>query len=382
MSLVFINNTEETFTPTQSGAVATILWELCRQAQLQGLEPIVITRNCAAAPYKWPRTYLVNYPRLPESVMGVTACRVERRLNGWRYFRQRAYGLRVVAAIHKYNLEAGSFVLHNDPELTVLLRYCFPNAWIVHHFHNVLECKPKFRRLFGAAVSKVCAVSSFTAHWIENYYGLSANSVKTIYSGVDADHFTPASMPPSGTPVIGYVGRTGSEKAPDLLLRAAELLSRETAQFRLQLVGSNHWDRLEVDTYQRHLSELCTVLEQRGIAIRKPGHIGRQQLPEEFRKATIHVVPTRVDESFGLTTVEGMASGLAVVASRTGGTPEVIGDAGLLFEREDVEGLYHHLRTLICNEALRREYGYRARERAETFTWERTWTQMRAVTKV
>ena len=55
MSLLFINNTLETFTPTKSGALATIIWECCRVAERQGRMPAVVTRACSISPFPWPR---------------------------------------------------------------------------------------------------------------------------------------------------------------------------------------------------------------------------------------------------------------------------------------------------------------------------------------
>ena len=68
--------------------------------------------------------------------------------------------------------------------------------------------------------------------------------------------------------------------------------------------------------------------------------------------------------------------GLATVASRTGGTPEVVGDGGFLFEGL-VDELAGHLHRLITDRELRREYGLRARARAEELTWDHTWSRLR-----
>src|SRR5439155_23454526 len=136
---------------------------------------------------------------------------------------------------------------------------------------------------------------------------------------------------PPGKPIINFVGRTGIEKGPDVLLAAALRLAKRTKEFRLQLLGSNHWDRFELDDYQRKLQKMAAELQAMGIEVRCAGHIDRASLPDELRKAHIHVVPARWDEPFGMTTIEGMACGLATVASRTGGTPQVVGDAALLF---------------------------------------------------
>jgi glycosyltransferase involved in cell wall biosynthesis len=196
---------------------------------------------------------------------------------------------------------------------------------------------------------------------------------------VDTDRFTPAATTPSGPPVINFVGRTGIEKAPDLLLSAAIRLAARTKNFALQILGSNHWGRLELDDYQNKLASLAAELEALGIPVRRPGHIDRASLPAELQKAHIHVVPSRWDEPFGLVTLEGMACGLATVASATGGTPEIIGEAGLLFERDSVEALTDQLFKLVENEPYRREVAVQCRRRAEEFTWTRAWDRLRGV---
>jgi glycosyltransferase involved in cell wall biosynthesis len=179
--------------------------------------------------------------------------------------------------------------------------------------------------------------------------------------------------------VINFVGRTGREKAPDLLLKAAIELARRTRNFGLQIVGSNHWGRFEMDDYQRQLQALAAELEAAGIAVRLTGHVDRASLPAEIRKAHIHVVPSRWDEPCALAILEGMAGGLATVASATGGTPELIGDAGLLFERDSVNGLAEHLWRLVEDEGNRTRIARRCRERAKEFTWKRTWNRLKEI---
>lgn len=371
MSVVFINHPLETWTPTGSGALATILWECCRAAERRGRLPWVITRESAAARFPWPQTITLDPPALPTHPLALRALRAERKLTGWRHLRHRAYAFQVASALRRHRLTHLPLVLINDPEMTVYLRRRFPQAAILHWFENQLPASPRFRTLYPQAADVTAGVSDFTGRWVADFYGLGA--VETIPNGVDAGQFHPAGTRPDGAPTISFVGRTGIEKAPDLLLRAALALSESTRAFRLLMIGSNHWDRLEVDDYQRELQSLALALEARGVAVERPGHLGRAALPDRLRRAQVHVVPSRWDEPFGMTTLEGMASGLAVVASDTGGTPEVVGDAGLLFAREDVGGLAAHLAHLIADAALTADYGRRARARAQEFTWARTW---------
>jgi glycosyltransferase involved in cell wall biosynthesis len=160
---------------------------------------------------------------------------------------------------------------------------------------------------------------------------------------------------------------------------AAQKVRLKTTDFTIQLLGSNHYGYSVRDAFEQKLDDLSKDLEASGISVRRPGFIDRFALPDELRKAHINVVPSRWDEPFGLVTPEGMATGLATIASRTGGTPEIIGDAGFLFEREDVDGLATHLERLICDNSLRQEYGRRGRIRAQEFTWSKAWSRLRAV---
>jgi glycosyltransferase involved in cell wall biosynthesis len=380
MTPIFINNSAETFTPTQSGALATIIYECCQVAQAGGVRPLVLTRRVDAAPFPWPETTFLEYPASPTTRAGAFVARADRKLFGYRYLGQRAYAGRVVAALKKAGVGDGRpLILQNDPEIACVIRRHFPKAFILHWFQNQQGSKDAFRRQFGKCVDAVAAVSSYTARWIEGHYELLAGSVHTVHNGVNADAFTPAGWRHEEKPVINFVGRTGIEKAPDLVLKAGLQLAKRTKNFRLQLLGSNHWGRLEMDDYQRQLCGLADALTAAGIEVRRPGHIDRGALPAELRKAQIHIVPSRWEEPCALTLFEGMATGLAVVASRTGGTPEVVGDAGMLFEKDSVEELTAHLWALLNDEEMRRRYGALGRRRAETLTWARTWNSLRAL---
>ena len=377
MNPVFINNTAETFTPTQSGAIATHIRECCIAAMRQKFEPVVISIRCAAEPYRDVKTILLDPPHIPQNRFLVKLLRAERKFTGWRHLRQRMHAENVEQAIRNAGLYYRPMILHNDPELAVFLRERFPRAFIIHHFHNQIQTAPQFRSRFRRAANIVTGVSDFTSQWVEAAYDLPARSVQTIHNGVDTECFKPANGRNDGMPVINFVGRTGIEKGPDLLLKAAAKLARTTRAFRVQILGSNHWHKYERDDYQIELDQLAAELEGSGVQVRRPGHVARAALPQALREADINVVPSRWDEPFALSILEGMACGLASVVSRTGGAPEVVGDAGLLFERESVDGLADHLGRLLFDRQLRSEFANKARARAEQFTWGKTWAQFR-----
>jgi glycosyltransferase involved in cell wall biosynthesis len=379
LNLIFINNSGETFTPTHSGAIATWIWECCNVAQTAGFQPGVLSRDSDAVNvpnFPWPNSIFIDYPPAPKQPWSIYFFRLERKVRGWRHLRHSAYAGRVRAVLDRIGGSSATLFLQNDPEMAVCFARRYPRARVFHHFQNQLECKERFRQAYRSEQIVSTGCSDFTSRWIEKYYALPAGSVATLYNGVNADSISPNPKPPDGPPVINFVGRTGVEKAPDLLLRAANLLAARTKNFSLQILGANHWGRFEMDDYQRQLQTLTHDLERQGIAVRRPGHVDRMTLPAELRKAHIHVMPSRWDEPFGMATLEGMASGLATVASATGGTPEVVGDAGILFGRDDVEGLAQRLYDLVSSESLRRDLAQRARQRACQFTWSHTWQRL------
>jgi glycosyltransferase involved in cell wall biosynthesis len=383
VSLVFINYPLETFTPTSSGALATSIYECCRVAEREGIRPTVLSRRSHDAPFDWPDLHLIDFPDPPTAGLPFLKARAERKLLQHRHFGYRQFLNQVIDVLKKHDLASRPLVLMNDPETALHLRQQFPNAFILHWFFNQLDAGPRYREALPTAANVHAACSDFTARWISDHYGLTGKQpVHTVYIAADSTAYHPAESPPPGLPVLNFVGRTGPEKAPDLFLKAALRMAKRTRAFRLQLLGSNHWGRLEMDDYQRLLSGLAEELEQQGIEVRRPGHIPRPALPAELRKAHIHVTSSRWAEPFGLVTVEGMATGLATIASRTGGTPEIVGDEGFLFEPDAEEELAEHMFRLVTDEALRVEYGKRARARAVQFNWERTWSDLKRLTGV
>jgi glycosyltransferase involved in cell wall biosynthesis len=108
------------------------------------------------------------------------------------------------------------------------------------------------------------------------------------------------------------------------------------------------------------------------------------QLPAVHRRASVFVLPTvkrdcygrdfPVAELLGLSVLEAMASGTAVVASRVDALPEVVrdGETGFLVTPGDVEELRYRLAQLLADPGLATRMGSRGRELAvDQFTWAR-----------
>ena len=87
--------------------------------------------------------------------------------------------------------------------------------------------------------------------------------------------------------------------------------------------------------------------------------------------AEVFVYPS-IYEGFGLPPLEAMACGTPVISSNSSSLPEVIGDAGILFDPYDTDELTEKLSCLLSSESLKKEMSIRGEQRARMFSWEKT----------
>jgi glycosyltransferase involved in cell wall biosynthesis len=94
--------------------------------------------------------------------------------------------------------------------------------------------------------------------------------------------------------------------------------------------------------------------------------------------ATLFAFPSWY-EGFGLPLVEAMQCGAPIIASSRGSIPEVVGDAGVIFDLETPGAFGTLLRTVLDNEMMRRRLAGNAVARAAQFTWKRAARETLAV---
>ncbi len=143
-----------------------------------------------------------------------------------------------------------------------------------------------------------------------------------------------------GCRVVLYVGKFSPGKGTADLAAAAHEVVREFPKALFLFVGEGQ-------------------LDARGPYIRRFGPLPNREVLALYPLAEIVVVPSVIPDALSRVLLEAMAAGRAVVATRVGGTPELIldGKTGLLVERNDPTGLARAILSLLGDETLRAELG-------------------------
>lgn len=172
--------------------------------------------------------------------------------------------------------------------------------------------------------------------------------------------------PPHAPPLrILFLGMISARKGFDELLEAmCEVVEKRPGAVHLDIVGAD-----EVLGATDHFQSLCRTLGL-GASVTWHGPAFGVEKLRVLGDADIFVLPSR-NESFGIANLEAMASGLAVVSTRTGAIPDYLEDGvhGVLVEPRDARGLAAALVRLADDAALRARLGEAARVRARDYDW-------------
>jgi GT2 family glycosyltransferase/glycosyltransferase involved in cell wall biosynthesis len=177
-------------------------------------------------------------------------------------------------------------------------------------------------------------------------FGVPAEKITLAPYGVDPRPFAGLTRTASDCLRIGFVGSLMVSKAPHLVVDAVAQLPRGRAS--VDLFGAflpYHGDA----SYQRVIEDAT-----RRQLVRNHGPIAHEQIPTVLASLDVLVVPSMWPENSPFVIHEAALAGLPVIASRTGGIPELVEDerSGLLFEPGDAADLAAKLQRLLDDRSL------------------------------
>lgn len=198
--------------------------------------------------------------------------------------------------------------------------------------------------------------------------GAAADRVHVVPSGVRPECFTGATpssdawapLEPARSRVV-FVGRLAEQKDPLTLVEAAARVRSDGARFLL--VG---------DGPLRGAVEARIAALGLGDRVRVTGFLPHEEVPAVLRGADVMVLPSAYEE-LGSALLEAMRAGLPVVASRTGGIPEIVEDGvtGLLVAPGDAAGFAAAVDRMLGDPLRARAMGRAGSTRALEYGWDR-----------
>jgi glycosyltransferase involved in cell wall biosynthesis len=237
------------------------------------------------------------------------------------------------------------------------------------------------RMLYGRVVARrlaqrqdaIIAVSKNTAQDLVTFFRVPSEKITVIHNGLAHDRFFPGDHAQAKSqvarryglvqPFFLYTARLEHPgKNHTSLISAFEQFKAATgSHWQLAFAGSD-WHGAEI---------IHSAIRRSPVApeIRTLGFVADENLPELYRAADVFVYPS-LYEGFGMPPVEAMACGCSVISSARGSLAEVVGDAAVIIEPEDVNSLANQLSALATTPVLRERLRAAGLTRARQFNWD------------
>lgn len=243
----------------------------------------------------------------------------------------------------------------------------FHDLFVMTGEYSTPEFRARFTRQAVEAARRadlIIAVSSATADHLVRLLQVERSRIRVIPHGVHPPAAAP--LPDSQREnVILFVGVLQKRKNSERLVRAFDMTP---PGWKLILAGSTGYGS------EATLQAVARSPKRADIIL--PGYTSHSDLAALYGKARIFAFPS-LDEGFGMPLLEAMAHGVPVLTSRRSAMPEVVGDAGLLVDAEDVQSIADGLGRLMRDAGLREQLHGRSLHRAAEFRWDtavrRTW---------
>jgi len=312
---------------------------------------------------------------LPSNFHTVPLLASDRSVQGYREFRTALQGLRC-DLVHIPNLFSVPRMLPCPYVMTVhdMLEHMSRSRerggfWRSFHFQMTK------RVLAGAA--RIFAVSNFTRNEIEKLFEIPPDRVEVVYNAIDerflhghasaADRDLIARRYQVTYPFLLYAGRISPHKNVVRMIEAFSALKTELERdqaypdLKLIIIG----DDLSGNP------DLRRTVVRSGVQndVRFLGFVPIDVLRIFYDEAKIFVFPS-LYEGFGLPPLEAMAHGTPVVTSNVSSLPEVVGNAAVLVNPENVFEIMRALHCTLMDKAMRDRMKERGYQQAAKFSWE------------
>lgn len=227
------------------------------------------------------------------------------------------------------------------------------------------------------SADKIITVS----HYLEKRFRkFGAKNTVTLYNGILKDNLVSTSLKNQNLLknklgisreeiVFTFIGRFTSDKGIDKLLSALKLL-KDCPNLKCLIVGKN-WLHSNVENeYSIKLQKIvASMSDDMKSKIVFTGYVDHQNINEIYSISDCVVIPSQYEEAFGVVALEAIAMGIPVIASNSGGLPEVLDRAAIIVNRGNnfVPELAKKIKQIYSSPKLRRQLKEKGKKRSENF---------------
>lgn len=358
------------FSPRTGSAIPTVVHGLASAASPTGPRPAVLLAR-GTYPDRYQSAEIIEYDQ-------VHARRFDGHLDviAGRLGVNRPSRRRYVAPLRaQQRWDRATLLAHNAPQVIPLVDARHQAVLYAHNQLLRTYSRRESARTLDAAAAIICVSDHLAQQTADLLPRHLRPRVRVVHNGVDTTLFSEPRSPRGESLRVAFLGRVIPSKGVHVLLEAANCLARPDIE--ITVIGRPGFARdAPLSTYERRLRRLA---EGSAAAVSFASFLPRGDLPVALSQVDVLVVPSVWPEPFGLTALEGMAAGAAVIASDVGGLPEALGSAGILVPPGDRGALAEALAALAHDPRLLARAQVAARAHAQTMTWSRTHARLEAI---
>lgn len=363
------------------GAVETLITMLLEENEKQRLCRFIIFGSCDAQAKKLSKKYTkAEFIFINQRLLWRVYYKIKRFMIA-RFFPDSVglttdYYRQILAYIKRKNLHRNidAFVLQEGEQVNGIKD--FVELFGARTFYHSHLCEiPKHGSIWPnvISVSEFCknkwlSVSSKIQNAIVVSNGINLNNFAKQITDKEWHAIRHRMVLEANDIVLIYAGRIVPQKGVRELLQSLQLINND--HLKLLIVGSSNFAKGRTTLYVKQCLELAKRLSERVIFT---GYISNDELYKYYQIADMQVIPSIGDEAAGLVAIEGMASGLPLVVTNSGGMVEYVDDnCAIIVDKTNnvIENLAKGINILLGDSELRKNMGAHGRERAKLFSQE------------
>lgn len=372
---------------TKGGAVENLVQQLLDQNELHGEYEMVVyspyeeKAKICSKKYRFTTFVFIHMDGISHKIQTILYRlwgMVKSKLSGYDF---QNYFLRQIIKDIRIRGHIDVIVLENAPKYAIELHKNFPGSRIVQHYHNIPEEK-NISTSINKCTDYYFCISKFIKQKVMGIFNTNDAKAKLFYNCIDVGKFYQAigderekirekiGLKREDFVVI-YTGRLQPYKGiKELLIGISHI---QNSRIKLLVVGGSFYSGAKKSSFIKELEDIAQQLDDRVLFT---GFVPYETIPDYYAIADIAVVPSLWEEPFALTALEAMAAGLPVIATKTGGLPEVVNEHCAILLNADKtlsDKISEAVSFMFSDIKCRKRMSTEARKRASHFTIDNYW---------